>query len=121
MKITDYITIVEQTAVFPQSVENFGVCNAYLGLIDEMDEVNKATKAMRWKDGQDPSFRTVRAKNLAKECGDVLWYVTAMCRELSIDPVEVLSMNDPILFKFDEGVIPGMIKKFYRDGKPIGS
>jgi len=103
MKVAEYYTIVEKTAVYPQQVNNFGLAYAVLGLFDEMNELG----AVNTKDEQ------------IKESGDVLWYVAAICKELDISFEEIIhtfmSANDDIIpFK-----IFGVVKKYYRDNKKV--
>ena len=57
-----------------------------LGLADEAGEVaGKVKRIMR--DG------TFDRDAIAKELGDVLWYVAALCRDLNVDMAEVAHQN----------------------------
>lgn len=100
MKIEEYQKIIEQTAVYPTTVQNFGLAYCYLGLIGEYDEFLKVTNL----------------NDAKKEFGDVVWYITAFCKEADIDLKSVF--NNPkenlSLQKIAED-----IKKYYRDNKPL--
>lgn len=130
MKYEEYKGIVEETAVFPQKVENFGVAYCWLGLLGELGELGIAfSNAIVLKE----QTRNIEYnKDVIKEAGDVQWYVTAMAKELNIPLEKYLVMqenlkwpsNNPedmiwLLIANFTPTISEMIKKFYRDGKPL--
>ena len=107
MTIKDYISIIDKTAVFPRKVEDFGLAYCLIGLFDELNEVEEKV------DNKDT------IENIHAEVGDVLWYLCALCNELDISFEGVVTNT----YKFGKEYNPvnlfGIIKKHYRDNKPI--
>lgn len=106
MKVSDYIEIIQKTAVYPNKVDKFGIAYCYMGLEDELNEVI------------DKSQKGGSEKEIEDEIGDCLWYICALCNELNISFDDVLKnrIARPINYKVE---MPGIFKKFYRDDKPI--
>lgn len=78
------------TAVYPGKGEGSWTYPA-LGLAGETGEIcEKLKKAIR-DDGGHVS--TERLATIAKELGDVLWYVAALCTELGLDMDDVARSN----------------------------
>lgn len=82
MNPSEYIKIVDKTAIYPNSIITVpyysGQDYAKLGLIGEYGEIcNKIKKIYRDHEG-NYSSETILA--LAKEIGDVYWYIAALCR-----------------------------------------
>lgn len=103
MNIEEYSKIIKETAIYPKSVDNFGLAYCYLGLLGEICEFDNAD-----------TF-----ESQAKEAGDVIWYITAFCNEANIDVQDVWNCKASI-----KGlpIIPELaehIKKHYRDDKPL--
>lgn len=116
MEIKDYIGIIEKTAVYPQEVSGFGICYTFLGILGEMGEF---VEKSRFIDFENPEEVT---RDLLKEAGDVLWYVTAMSLEAKLDTEGIL--NTPEEFFFSKGytehdIVAEMLKKLYRDSKEL--
>lgn len=113
MNVKEYVDLIDKTAVYPRSVDNFGIAYCFLGLLDESMEVEEAWEKYELGEvGEDV---------LLKEFGDVYWYTTALCKLLEIDPAAVI-FNLNSFERYDDlpsGNPFGMIKKFYRDDKPI--
>lgn len=83
MNPADYVAIVDKTAIYPNEVRNEpsfkGVDYAKLGLIGEFGEVcNKIKKVYRDQDG---IFHLNTVQEIAKEQGDIYWYLAALCRK----------------------------------------
>jgi len=113
MEIKDYQKIIEQTAVYPTTVHNFGLAYAWLGLIDETDEFLNSLS----EEDEDASI---------KEMGDVIWYITAICKECDIELESIMELveDEAFYMSIDEEITPipgytGKIKKHYRDKKVI--
>lgn len=116
MKIEEYHKITDETAVYPESVNNFGLAYLYLGLIGEVEELFSLFD----KDKQ------VRMQEFINEFGDIIWYATSIYKLLNIDVKEI---DNAYNNKFDIDPTTDIdinilsisqdIKKFYRDNKPI--
>lgn len=118
MNTKTYSEIIEKTAVFPETVSDFGVAYCWLGIQDELREYFSKIDDEDWK-------------GLNGEKGDVMWYLCAMCQKVGIDfeelmlPfVEYYQMEDwnkesrEQIF-MDIATFSGNIKKYYRDGKKL--
>jgi NTP pyrophosphatase (non-canonical NTP hydrolase) len=104
MQLNDYQTAALSTAVYPNQGANF----AYpaLGLAGEAGEVaDKLKKVIRDNDGvlTDPVRDAV-----AKELGDVLWYVSVLAKELDYDLESIAKANvEKLLSRQQRGVLTG--------------
>jgi hypothetical protein len=111
MDIKDYQKIVEQTAVYPAAVSDFGKCYTILGFLGEYKE---------WEDAKRGSEEEM------KERFDIVWYACAICKEFNLNFQEVIAAArwGGVLTsaEFNRGMeynIYEAVKKYYRDGKPI--
>jgi NTP pyrophosphatase (non-canonical NTP hydrolase) len=104
MDLNEYQTAALQTAVYPNRGANF----AYpaLGLAGESGEVaDKLKKVLRDNDGVLTD--TVRDA-VAKEIGDVLWYVSVLAYEMDYSLEEIAQLNiDKLNSRKERGVITG--------------
>lgn len=78
-----------------------------LGLGNEAGEVlGKIKKVLRDNDG---NFKDAKVREeLSKECGDVLWYLAALCRDLYISLDDVAAQNiEKLRDRQARGVIQG--------------
>lgn len=113
MEIIEYKQIIHETAIYPKSTDDFGKCYTLFGLLGEASELMISTFLMN-------------RKEIVKESGDVLWYITAMCKEFDII-FELLFENDFVnrLEQDNENVqitigsVTEDLKKYYRDGKAL--
>jgi hypothetical protein len=103
MNLTDYKEIVNLTAVYPQTVHDFGKVYTWLGLEGEFEE-----------------FLTSFGEAQFKERFDVIWYAAAFCKEFDLDFERIFNdaRNQTGVYKF-YGVWYETLKKYYRDGKAI--
>ena len=104
MDLNRYQTAALQTAVYPNQGANF----AYpaLGLSGEAGEVaDKLKKVIRDNDG----VLTDTVKDaVAKELGDVLWYVSVLAYELDYDLATIAQNNlDKLASRQQRGVLTG--------------
>jgi NTP pyrophosphatase (non-canonical NTP hydrolase) len=104
MDLNDYQTAALQTAVYPNQGVNFSY--PALGLAGEAGEVaDKLKKVIRDNGGvlTDPVRDAV-----AKEIGDVLWYVSVLAYEMDYSLNEIAQINlDKLASRQERGVITG--------------
>lgn len=104
MNFNAYQKFAKTTAIYPKSVigdEETGLPYVTLGLVGEAGEV--AEKVKKWI--RDGSLDKVA---LAKELGDVLWYVAMVADELGFDLDTIASESVAKLTgRKDRGVIQG--------------
>ena len=88
MEIKKYQGIIKETAVYPKEI---GVLYCALGLCGEAGEVaEKIKKVYRDNEGVITEETT---KNIKKELGDCLWYITALANELGLTLDQVMETN----------------------------
>ena len=94
MSLEEYQKVIKSTAIFPKDM---GLTYCTLGLCGEAGEVaEKVKKLYRDRGGiKTPDFR----KDIKKELGDVLWYITATANELGITLQEIMDSNYEKLIK----------------------
>ena len=103
MKLNEYQEKAAKTAMYPAEV---GIAYVTMGLAGEAGEIaNKVKKVYR----DDGGVLTVAAQEqLAKEVGDVLWYVAMMAKEFGYTLEEVAQMNvDKLESRYKRGAIQG--------------
>ena len=104
MDLNDYQAAALSTAIYPNKGANF----AYpaLGLAGEAGEVaDKLKKVIRDNDGV--LIDQVRDA-VAKEIGDVLWYVSVLAYEMDYDLNEIAQINiDKLNSRKERGVLSG--------------
>ena len=89
MNFEEYQKIVKKTSIYPNQGDN--VAYVTLGLAGEAGEVaDKVKKLIRDFNGV---LTEDKRKEMIKELGDVLWYLTACASELGVDLEEVASQN----------------------------
>lgn len=103
MELNDYQQKALETAVYPQ---DYKVVYPALGMNGEAGEVaDKVKKIIR--DG-NCEVTPEKAAELAKECGDVLWYVAVFANDLGYTLEEVAQMNyDKLKSRQQRGVLGG--------------
>lgn len=84
MNVKEYQTIIEKTAIYPKEI---GLAYCAMGLTGEAGEVSDKIKKI-YRDNTE-----VDVPAIAKELGDVLWYVTAMANELGVSLEEIMENN----------------------------
>lgn len=89
MNFEEFQKIVKKTAIYPDQGNN--IAYATLGLAGEAGEVaDKVKKLIRDSNGV---LTPDKRKEMIKELGDVLWYLTACASELGVDLEEVAARN----------------------------
>lgn len=97
MEIKKYQTIIRETAIYPNQI---GLAICALGLTGEAGEVADKIKKL-YRDDELHTLVTDRElvlidlhrTSIAKELGDVLWYVTAIANEIDMTLEEIMEMN----------------------------
>lgn len=105
MLLNEYQTRARETAIYPQPLGNLPVYPA-LKLAGEAGEVaEKIGKILRDQEGIIGPHQSVE---LAKELGDVLWYVANLAADLGFDLEQIGQMNiDKLASRRLRGVITG--------------
>ncbi len=103
MDLSDYQRTSRRTAEYPRDA---WLAYPALGLAGEAGEVAEhAKKAIRDDGGQITAHRRAA---MAKELGDVLWYVAQLATELDLDLDEIARSNlDKLLSRQQRGVLSG--------------
>ena len=108
MDVNEYQKSASSTATYLHRGDN--LVYPVLGLAGESGEVaDKVKKILRSKGTTKPSTLDNETKiELAKEVGDVLWYVALVAEELGFTLEEVAQMNiNKLLSRKERGVIKG--------------
>jgi NTP pyrophosphatase (non-canonical NTP hydrolase) len=103
MDLAEYQRLSRRTAAYPREA---WLAYPALGLSGEAGEVAEhAKKAIRDDGGQ---VTEERRSAMAKELGDVLWYVAQLASELQLDLDEIAQANlDKLLSRQQRGVLSG--------------
>ncbi|HLB20954.1 MAG TPA: nucleoside triphosphate pyrophosphohydrolase family protein [Solirubrobacteraceae bacterium] len=103
MELSQYQRVSRRTAEYPREA---WLAYPALGLAGEAGEVAEhAKKAIRDDAGE---VSPQRREQMAKELGDVLWYVAQLASELELDLDEVAQTNlDKLLSRQRRGVLSG--------------
>jgi NTP pyrophosphatase (non-canonical NTP hydrolase) len=81
-----------ETAIYPGQGTLPGLAYVTLGLAGEAGEVaNKVKKLIR--DHPNEEMTSAQAAQIAEEAGDVLWYLSQLCEELSASLGTVAALN----------------------------
>jgi NTP pyrophosphatase (non-canonical NTP hydrolase) len=89
MNFNEYQVIASSTAIYPNVGNN--IAYPVLGLAGETGEVaEKVKKIYRDKNG---IISEEDKKAIAKELGDVLWYINATCGEIGYELEEIAQLN----------------------------
>lgn len=103
MNFNNYQEIIKKTAIFPKEI---GIAYCALGLTGEAGEVaDKIKKLFRDRElnSLDATGRMILIDevryDIAKELGDVLWYITALANEFDLSLEEIAQMNYNKLIK----------------------
>jgi len=104
MTFEEYQKLSRKTAIYPNKDNNF--VYPTLGLAGESGEVaEKIKKILRDNNGV---VDNLKKQELAKELGDVLWYVSQLATELGLSLDEIASLNIEKLYsRFDRNKISG--------------
>lgn len=106
--ISEYSEFTDTTAQYKDA--GLGTYNALsyvvLGLVGEAGEIANKTKKISRDDNQ--FITDIKREDIKKELGDVFWYWIRACKELNLDPHEVIKYNQKKLqTRLDENKIKG--------------
>lgn len=89
MNFNEYQKKARETAIYPNKDNNF--IYPTLGLVGEAGEVaEKIKKVIRDDNGV---ITPLKKEEIKKELGDVLWYISSLACELSIELEEIAEKN----------------------------
>jgi NTP pyrophosphatase (non-canonical NTP hydrolase) len=104
MELSDYQVLSRRTATYPRAGED--MTYPALGLCGEAGEVAEKVKKTLRDDGGVLSHE--RREALARELGDVLWYLSQLATEAGLDLDEIAADNlDKLLSRQERGVLHG--------------
>lgn len=103
MELSEYQRLSRRTAKYPREA---WLAYPALGLAGEAGEVAEhVKKAIRDDDGEVSEERRAA---MAKELGDVLWYVSQLASELGLELDQIAQVNlDKLLSRQRRGVLSG--------------
>lgn len=102
---SDYQEQSSETAVYPGSRTLMGLAYVALGLGEAGEVQNKIKKMLR---GDKQAHTQEFADSIAKELGDLLWYVAQACTELELGMGDVAQQNlDKLNARKAAGTIKG--------------
>lgn len=103
LTINEYQNKAIETAIYGEGQK---IIYPTLGLCGESGEVaDKVKKVLRDSNGE---FTDEKKLEIAKEIGDVAWYIAALCRDLGYTMEEVLQMNlDKLASRKERNMISG--------------
>ena len=106
MTFNEYQELAAGTAIYPKRGEISGLAYTALGLNGEAGEVaEKIKKALRDNNGVIDEAKTYE---LAKELGDVLWYVSETASQLNLSLGQIAEINVEKLYsRKDRGALQG--------------
>lgn len=104
MTFEEYQRMSRKTAMYPDKDHNF--VYPVLGLTGEAGEVaEKIKKVIRDDNGV---MSDEKKREIAKELGDVLWYVSQIATELGLELENVATLNIVKLYaRLEKGMISG--------------
>ena len=102
----EYAKLSRQTAIYPTKDTAYGWIYPTLGLAGEAGEVaNIIKKIIRDEEGIPSSSDRI---SVAKELGDVLWYVAQLVHELGLSLEEIAQGNlDKLFSRMERGKLQG--------------
>lgn len=117
MTFNEYHAMAATTAIYmqkvmeqnpnmsPETLKILGISYAALGLGEAGEVQGKVKKIIRDAGG---TISEETKKEIGKELGDILWYISAMCRELGISLDDIATDNIEKLYSRQQrGVLSG--------------
>ncbi len=104
MDFKEYQKLSRKTAIYPNKDNDF--IYVTLGLAGESGEVVEKIKHVLRDDKGKMTEET--KKEIAKELGDTLWYISQLATELGLDLEDIASSNiDKLFSRKERGTLPG--------------
>lgn len=100
MDFNEYQEKASQTAIYPNKNSITGLMYCTLGMCGEAGEVSERVKKL-YRD-HDGAISEDMKKDIIKELGDVLWYLSGIAKELNISLDEIATTNIEKLFSRKE-------------------
>lgn len=103
MEVNEYQRMALETAVYPKE---YKILYPALGLTGEAGEVSdKVKKVLRDNDG---AFTEEKKRDIAKELGDVAWYLAVCANDIGYALEDICQMNyDKLKSRQQRGVLGG--------------
>lgn len=102
--LNDYQALAVETAIYPQKGTLYGLMYTGLGLGEAGEIQGKIKKLYRDGGVDDPA----KHKEIAKELGDLLWYIAATADEIHYKLEDIANMNlEKLNSRKDRGVLGG--------------
>lgn len=103
MKLTEYQEKAMETAIFPSQ---YSLIYPVLGLVGEAGEVaEKVKKIIRDNQGE---ISEEKKGEIAKELGDVLWYIAAISTDIGYELEDIAKINlEKLASRHNRGVLKG--------------
>lgn len=93
MNLNEYQARAGETAVYPGQHNSIGLAYTILGLTGEAGEVAEKLKKTWRDDGVRNGIPFAVKEAMAKELGDVLWYVSQVANELGFELERIAQIN----------------------------
>ena len=105
MTFKEYDDFVKTTAIYPEDKK---VIYPAFGLSGEVGEIMEKLKKIMRGGGDVQNMDNNNKEELKKEIGDVLWYLSAISRDLGFELEDVANRNlEKLSSRKDRGVIQG--------------
>ena len=105
MTFKEYDDFVKTTAIYPEDKK---VIYPAFGLAGEVGEIMEKLKKIMRGGGDVQNMDNNNKEELKKEIGDVLWYLSAISRDLGFELEDVANRNlEKLSSRKDRGVIQG--------------
>jgi len=126
MDIKRYQKFVNKTAFFPRSTQGRNISYLVMGIVEEVGEIYEVILKKNKLKETDNYLNEYVITQIIKELGDLVWYITAICNEMTFSlgcliqytKVKIINNNinhSSLLLYL--GDLSGAVKKMIRDDK----
>lgn len=94
--INRYADLAEKTAVYPGQGQSVGIVYCGLKLAGSVGKINSQLGKALKEDSfgiDEEELRVDRAEKIHDLIGDSLWFIVNLCREINVDPVDIMADN----------------------------